>query len=410
MALIKCKECNHQISNQAKTCPSCGCPIKGINKVNKSAIRKGLIIIFIPFILGIFLYLTNSRPSSTNKSEESESPTVVEDNSGELEGDIVTGKSQARSVSVSCKDLNDYKGEDADPRQRLAIEAKLKDDYWNRDHESVWFYLCNDPIDINGIDSLVDEGYVTALEAESIAKVLGKPYKAKTRTEDGKLYEIIYQKLLGLFLCTACSSNIASAYVDDKIIGHVRQIVDGALIGNKSYISILENNETNWVEQVYRDEGTHKVDSTSLNTDEIVKTNAVKDDKKINVWVKMPAGQYWLESSNTTHVFLISYKDVITNKIMISFLSLNQEICKEDGTTSDLGNNRVYKINGRLLRFHGLCLNGSEVEVPNSNEEKDYLVGLASGERRIIVELDDSTMVSFERAVFASVRNNLEGH
>ena len=406
MALIKCKECNHQISNRAKNCPSCGCPIEGINKVNKSAIPKGLIIISIPFILGIFLYLTNSRSSLTNKSKESNSPSTFEENSGELKSDTITKKVQTQSVSVSCKDLSDYKGEDDDPRQRLAIEAKLKDDYWNREHESVWFYLCNDPIDIDGIDSIVDRGYVTAVEAESIAKVLGKPYKAKTRTEDGKLYEIINQKLSNLGLCTACSSNLASAYVDDKKIGHVRQIVDGALIGNKAYISMLDN-ETNWAEQVYRDEGTRKVDSTSLNTDKIVK---VKGDKKVNVWVKMPGDMYWLESSNTPNVFLMGNKDVNTNKIMISILSLNHENCKEDGTTSDLGNNRAYKINGRLLRVHGLCLNGSEVQVPNSYEEKDYLVSLANVGQPILVETDNSTMLSFESSGFASVRNNLEGH
>ena len=31
MALIKCKECNHQISSQAKTCPNCGCQTKDID-------------------------------------------------------------------------------------------------------------------------------------------------------------------------------------------------------------------------------------------------------------------------------------------------------------------------------------------------------------------------------------------
>ncbi|GDX55539.1 hypothetical protein LBMAG29_08490 [Methylophilaceae bacterium] len=410
MALIKCKECNQQISSLAMACPSCGCPIKGINKVNKSAIRKGLIIIFIPFILGIFLYLTNTRPSSTNNIIESESSTTFEEHSGKLKGDIITKEVQDQSVSVSCKDLSDYKGEDDDPRQRLAIEAKLKDDYWNRYHESVWFYLCNDPIDINGIDSIVDRGYVNALEVESIAKVLGKPYKAITRTEDGRLYEIINQKLSNLGLCTACSSNLASAYVDDKKIGHVRQIVDGALSGNKSYIFMLKNNENNLAEEVYRDEGARKVDSTSLNTDEIVKTNVLRAENEINRWVEIPSAGYWLKSSNSRHVFLVADNEVSTNKIMISILNNNQEICKEDGTTSDIGNNRVYKINGRSIRVHGLCINGNELEVPDSNEEKDYLVSLVSRTQKILIERDNTNELNFESADFASVRNHLEGH
>ena len=28
MALVKCKECGKEISDKAKTCPNCGCPIE----------------------------------------------------------------------------------------------------------------------------------------------------------------------------------------------------------------------------------------------------------------------------------------------------------------------------------------------------------------------------------------------
>ena len=40
MALIKCKECNHQISNQAKTCPSCGCQTKDIDSNSIESANK----------------------------------------------------------------------------------------------------------------------------------------------------------------------------------------------------------------------------------------------------------------------------------------------------------------------------------------------------------------------------------
>lgn len=39
MALIKCSECNKEISDKAKTCPNCGCPIN-----NKETPRKKVII------------------------------------------------------------------------------------------------------------------------------------------------------------------------------------------------------------------------------------------------------------------------------------------------------------------------------------------------------------------------------
>jgi hypothetical protein len=42
--LIKCKECDFTVSDQAKSCPSCGCPIKGekIVKQNQGCFMKTL--------------------------------------------------------------------------------------------------------------------------------------------------------------------------------------------------------------------------------------------------------------------------------------------------------------------------------------------------------------------------------
>lgn len=36
MALIKCVECNHEVSEFAESCPNCGCPIS-ISKNKKNA-------------------------------------------------------------------------------------------------------------------------------------------------------------------------------------------------------------------------------------------------------------------------------------------------------------------------------------------------------------------------------------
>ena len=41
MALIKCKECGHEVSDRASVCPKCGCPIQNVNSqnVNKASIK-----------------------------------------------------------------------------------------------------------------------------------------------------------------------------------------------------------------------------------------------------------------------------------------------------------------------------------------------------------------------------------
>ena len=59
MALIKCKECNHQISSQAETCPNCGYQIRkeafGSTKSALGGCLKFVIIVPVVFILIAFL-------------------------------------------------------------------------------------------------------------------------------------------------------------------------------------------------------------------------------------------------------------------------------------------------------------------------------------------------------------------
>lgn len=43
MALIKCPECGKEISNKAIACPSCGCPIAGLEEANIVKIKMGIL-------------------------------------------------------------------------------------------------------------------------------------------------------------------------------------------------------------------------------------------------------------------------------------------------------------------------------------------------------------------------------
>lgn len=76
MALIKCKECGHEISDKAQTCPNCGCPVSVVEQkdnpqlktVNNEQQRKskwGLLIGVIVFVLllgaAAFYFLKNER-------------------------------------------------------------------------------------------------------------------------------------------------------------------------------------------------------------------------------------------------------------------------------------------------------------------------------------------------------------
>lgn len=65
MALIKCADCGKEVSDRAKTCPNCGCPIecsivefsdKQVKSTKKSIIKK-LLIIFCLLIVAVIAYV-----------------------------------------------------------------------------------------------------------------------------------------------------------------------------------------------------------------------------------------------------------------------------------------------------------------------------------------------------------------
>jgi len=69
MALIYCKECNKEVSNQAKTCPGCGFDLQ--KEKNTKIAGKGCLWIFgIIFIFILFITLLPSSPGSNSKNLE----------------------------------------------------------------------------------------------------------------------------------------------------------------------------------------------------------------------------------------------------------------------------------------------------------------------------------------------------
>ena len=73
MALIKCKECGKEISDQATNCPNCGCPInddtitKEVKASKKVAIFIIVILVIVCIIGFIFGYFIPSHTYPTLK-------------------------------------------------------------------------------------------------------------------------------------------------------------------------------------------------------------------------------------------------------------------------------------------------------------------------------------------------------
>lgn len=113
-------------------------------------------------------------------------------------------------AQISCTDVKYGNPNYRDKMDELAKRARLPDNYWSRYHESVVTDLCSG--NISDVDKLVDDGSVKPQEAQGIAKVLGKTYKPKQRSEMGKSYEYSKARFLKMGACSACADNIAQYY------------------------------------------------------------------------------------------------------------------------------------------------------------------------------------------------------
>ena len=136
-------------------------------------------------------------------------------------------------AQISCQDLKYGSPHYSDKMDELAKQAELPNNYWNRYDESAVRDFCKG--DMKGVDGLVDSGMIKAQEAKAIAKVLGKTYTEKPRSEVGKTYASSKQKFIKMGACNACADNIAQYYSKnpDSRCGKLAQ---KALDGNKDAV------------------------------------------------------------------------------------------------------------------------------------------------------------------------------
>ncbi|SPF42602.1 conserved exported hypothetical protein [Syntrophobacter sp. SbD1] len=113
-------------------------------------------------------------------------------------------------AEMSCVDLKYGNPNYHEKMDELAKRAGLPDSYWSRYHESVVSALCSG--DTKEVNNLIDNGYVKAIEVQGIAKVLGKTYKTKQRSETGKRYGYSKEKFMEMGACSACADNITQYY------------------------------------------------------------------------------------------------------------------------------------------------------------------------------------------------------
>ena len=116
----------------------------------------------------------------------------------------------AAFAQISCSDVKRSNPNYYQKMDELAKRAGLSGNYWSRYHEAVVSDLCDG--DIRGVDHWVNDGFVKPKEAQDIARVLGKSYRSKRRSEKGKSYGYSRERFLEMGACSACADNTAQYY------------------------------------------------------------------------------------------------------------------------------------------------------------------------------------------------------
>ena len=111
MALIKCKECNKEISDNAKQCPNCGVTIKKGNKTLLFlAIGATIVIIIIVIIIFILNNTNNSDTNNTNNSDTNNTNNSDTNNTNNSDANNTNTSEYVNFITISDMELlNDFK-------------------------------------------------------------------------------------------------------------------------------------------------------------------------------------------------------------------------------------------------------------------------------------------------------------
>lgn len=95
MALIKCPECNKEISDQAKFCPSCGYGLNSMSVEEKKNIKK-IVVAIIGIIVGIILIAVIYDACTISAEEASEQLRQQKEEIEEIQNEIDELEEQKR--------------------------------------------------------------------------------------------------------------------------------------------------------------------------------------------------------------------------------------------------------------------------------------------------------------------------
>ncbi len=106
MALIKCPECDHEVSDKAKACPHCGCPIENHYQYKYDIILNTVDVKQKLSLIGFLRMLTNCD-LSTGKQMTENLPKTILYNLEETNANNIAERLRSYGCTVSLKENTD---------------------------------------------------------------------------------------------------------------------------------------------------------------------------------------------------------------------------------------------------------------------------------------------------------------
>lgn len=111
-------------------------------------------------------------------------------------------------------------------------------------------------------------------------------------------------------------------------------------------------------------------------------------------WITMSASVYALPPAEDKSAYLLATWSTLTKDAMVNLFRFDENLCGEV-KNGELGLVGPYKVNGTLIKFDGVCMNGRQMDSPASQKGKQFLLDLTSGDKPITIELESNTVLHF---------------
>lgn len=139
------------------------------------------------------------------------------------------------NAMLNCSDVTYGSNNYFDNMEKLAVEARLPNNYFNRYHEAVVSDLCKG--DKKSVESWIDNGYVKRSEVEGIKEVLG----LNKRSSTGSSYQYSRKRFYDdMNLSSVAADNVAQYYTK-KPNSKCGKLAKSALEGNPRAIKTLQS-------------------------------------------------------------------------------------------------------------------------------------------------------------------------